>query len=195
MNLIEKFRKEPWHKQLEKRRFGFEFCIDHFSRHKPRIIVETGTLRIPDNWAGDGQSTRIWDWYARQLPVLERPRIFSVDHSEEFVALAKSLTTEVEVVHSDSVAWLSKMPLSLVNRIDFLYLDSFDWAPEINLDSAFHHLAELTCVWYGLPSGAIVMVDDRHGTTSGKHWLIDTFFEKLGVRSIIEGYQIAWQKP
>jgi len=35
---------------------------DLIARGRPVNIVETGCARQPDNWAGDGQSTLVWDW-------------------------------------------------------------------------------------------------------------------------------------
>lgn len=66
---------------------------------------------------------------------------------------------------------------------------------EPELDSAFHHFAELATVWRLLPSDCLIMVDDRHSETSGKHFMVQFFMEKLGIEPVYKGHQIGWLKP
>jgi hypothetical protein len=186
--------------RLEHRAVTMASAIEHIERvHQKGFggnasglnkIVETGTSRIEGNWAGDGQSTLVWDWVASYLDI----SVTSIDLNPEYVEIAKKQTsTRIEYICADSVESLSKM--ANIESIGLLYLDSFDWAPEINLVSAFHHLAELATVWAKLPSGCLVMIDDCHEEFQGKHVMVYLFMKKLGIEPAFTGYQAGWIKP
>jgi hypothetical protein len=155
-------------------------------------IVETGTARIEGNWAGDGQSTLLWDRVAETRPDLA---VQSIDLDRKAVETAMHQTKHVQFTCGDSVQALGRFPEP--EKIRLLYLDSFDWQPDptVNLDSAFHHMAELAAVWANLPSGCLVVVDDRHGEGWGKHFMVEFFMEKLGIEPLFKAYQIGWVKP
>ena len=75
--------------QLAHRTEGFRKVFDHLDRFdRPVGIVETGCVRRQDNWAGDGQSTILFDRYAEFHP---RSAVFSVDRDPEAAALCRSL--------------------------------------------------------------------------------------------------------
>ena len=75
--------------QLAHRTEGFRKVFDHLDRFdRPVGIVETGCVRQQDNWAGDGQSTILFDRYAELHP---RSAVFSVDRDPEAAALCRSL--------------------------------------------------------------------------------------------------------
>lgn len=154
----------------------------------PIVIVETGCVRAPGNWAGDGQSTIILDHLAAAMS----GRVWSVDISSEAVAVASSLTSEnVSVICGDSVEFLSRFD----HPIDFLYLDSLDLDANSPLVAAHHHLFELCAASRNLRAGSIVMVDDTwqlHGRPFGKGMLIAEYMDKIGAELICEGYQSAW---
>jgi hypothetical protein len=155
-------------------------------------IIETGCTRIKDNWGGDGQSTRIWNWVMEKCP---RFRAITIDITPEFIELSKELAPWVDHMCSDSMEALINMPRAILEQTRLLYLDSFDWNEEIAMDSAFHHVCELALVYKLLPEGCMIVVDDRHGTTKGKHTMVQAFFEKLNIAPVFAEYQIAWIKP
>jgi trans-aconitate methyltransferase len=153
-------------------------------------IVETGTAWDRGNWGGQGQSTLVWDWLAKRLPDLS---VISIDIRDIAVETASSQASNVRFICGDSVRALSK--IENPESIRLLYLDSFDWTEQLNLDSSFHHMAELATIWPLLPSGCMVAVDDRHDALKGKHWLVAAFMQKLGISPVFEEYQIGWIKP
>jgi hypothetical protein len=199
-SITEQFIKSDMFRKLRHRASTMAKAIEHLERwsveqpYDPPTIIETGTARIEGNWHGDGQSTLVWDWFAQN----NSAAVLSIDLVQESVDIAKRQVTHVECVQGDSIQtlnkWASEMP-GLIASTRLLYLDSFDWSPELQLESAGHHLCELTTVWAKLPSGCLIMVDDRHSPTQGKHVMVDGFMRALGVKPLFAEYQIGWIKP
>jgi predicted O-methyltransferase YrrM len=188
--VIKEFLENETFKKLDHRLETFALMVSHVE-NRPGLIVETGTARIEGNWGGDGQSTLIWDWLAERLPV----RVKSVDINPEFVEIARKQVKHTEVICANSLNMLSGLSDVDLYDMTLLYLDSFDWHPSIALDSMFHHMAELATVWAKLPRGCLVVVDDRHSDTQGKHFMVQVFMEQLGIKPAFVGYQIGWYKP
>jgi hypothetical protein len=191
MNLYDEFKASEMYSKLGQRANTMAYMIAHLERAAKGLIVETGTARIEGNWSGDGQSTLVWDWAASHLPY----RVKSVDINPEFVETAKKQVHHTEVVLSDSIRFLSSLSNADLADIKLLYLDSYDWRPSMALDCMFHHMAELAAVWAKLPSGCMVVVDDRHSETEGKHFMVAVFMNKLGIAPVFSDYQIGWIKP
>lgn len=190
-SIAEAFNAQPWAKQLARRKPNFEFMCCHMGEMIERApyIVETGTAWDKGNWAGQGQSTLIWDWLAGVIPVSP----ISIDIRKEASETAASQTTRVVFETGDSINVLSKFYWP--EKIGLLYLDSFDWTEELNLESSFHHVMELASVFASLPPGCLIVVDDRHGDMKGKHWLVEAFMTKLEIKPAFKGHQIGWIKP
>src|ERR1043166_6128968 len=83
----------------------FEY-LDGFEA--PITIVETGCVRKVANWVGDGQSTVLFDQYARWRG--GGSKVYSVDISPEAVALCQTLVSDaVELTVQDSVPFLDTL--------------------------------------------------------------------------------------
>jgi hypothetical protein len=190
MSVTEQFKSEPFFPRLMHRAETFALMIDHLSKFKGGRIIETGTLRILDNYEGDGQSTALWNWFLSKVD--GDWQADSVDINPEAVEISAKACPLVQVHQSDSLAYLSSQ--DDLSDLRLLYLDSFDWHPDIAMDSAFHHMAELATVWAKLPEGCMIVVDDRHGPMAGKHFMVEYFMEKLGKIPVFQQYQIAWIK-
>jgi hypothetical protein len=185
-------REHPQFHRLGPRAEGFLKAFEHLNQFSKGLIVETGTVRIEDNWEGDGQSTLLWDWYLSRNPLFNA---ISIDNDPVTVSRAIGMVSNVTVLEFDSVKALSALPRTTASKIVLLYLDSFNWSFELHLDSSFHHLAELAAIYASLPGGCMIMVDDRHTEKMGKHFMVEMFFRKLGIDPCYKGYQIAWIKP
>ena len=119
--------------------------------HKP-TIVETGTIRAfgDAGLIGDGHSTLKFADYCSKFG----GKVYSVDIDPEAVALSSWMVSrkypdvEVNVIHSDSVAFLE----SFDEPIDVLYLDS-DNDANLILNEA---KAALGC----LHEDSIILIDD-----------------------------------
>lgn len=155
-----------------------------------RYIQETGCVRKEGNWAGDGQSTLIWDRYSRYHDC----HASTVDLDPEAIDLTKKLCPRIGVVVGDSVAVLAEPGLS----IDLLYLDSFDLDMQNPGPAAMHCLFEFCAARPRLHSGSIVFIDDTPMTADGvggKGMYVYEWFKHLGVQPFTWGYQIAWIMP
>lgn len=177
--------------RLGKRLPSFELMVRHLKSNPGGYIIETGTARGPESWEGDGQSTLIWD--AMVNVSMQQP--ISIDIHQGAVDNASQQTRYVQYICGDSVKTLASFSADTLKKCRLLYLDSFDWSPALNMESAFHHLAELATVYASLSSGCMIVVDDRHDDHLGKHHQVEYFFKKLGLEPIFVGYQIGWIKP
>jgi hypothetical protein len=155
----------------------------------PVYIGETGTVRTLDNWVGDGQSTRIWDWIVSRVG----GEAFSVDLDPNCTRLALSLCPRVAAFTDDSIRFLANNH-SRLKTLDLLFLDSCDFHPRPHL-SELHHVGELAAAYPYLASGCLIAVDDCHRPDLGKHTLIKVFFDRVQVMPVHSGYITIWKKP
>ncbi len=153
---------------------------------KPLRIVETGTLREIDDWSGDGQSTRLWDWMVDRTG----GRGDSVDIEPSAVKVAASICKKMKITQGDSIEFLRK--LDSPEEIDFLYLDSYDCAGPL---SPLHHVGELAAIYERLKPGCLIAVDDCHTPEWGKQILVKRFFELARIAPLGESWITVWQKP
>lgn len=167
---------------------GFCYIMrDLLERPKP-VIVETGTLRQPGNWRGDGQSTRLWQWVVEHRPGLA----ISVDIESSACDLSRKECPGVHVVCADSPAFLRGF---LPFAIDLLYLDSREWGPGAEVESTMHQVAELAAIWERLPSGCLIASDDSHSADQGKPALTRRLLHTLGIEPELDSYIVVWRKP
>jgi len=178
----------------------------------PITIVETGCVRLADNWAGDGQSTIMFDKYVTARG--HQSRVYSVDINATNVAACRNLVgSNVTVTAADSVAYLNSLTRQFNEqsiKLSLLYLDSFDLDEIYWFPSASHHLKELVAAWRSIDRQTLVVVDDCplnaklvrtkdgqfaiHGEPSigGKGRLIAEFARQVGVEPLFAGYQAGW---
>jgi hypothetical protein len=142
------------------------------------LIVETGCMRADHGQLAlgdDGASTYIFDDFINYYD----GEVLSVD------------------INQDNV-------LPEEKKIDFLYLDSFDFEPNDPIPSQEHHLKELCAVMKNLKKGTIVCVDDHLNTPNfdqyraslargGKAAFIEHFMDDIGAELLHDGYQILWR--
>ena len=172
-----------------KRWAAFKFIADELTAlRRPIGIVETGCLRLAGNWAGDGQSTAVWDWLISNLGGYGH----SYDISPESVAAARSAVRLMQVHQQDSVEALGAFPDA--GTIDLLYLDSFDWSADSSA-SAEHHLKELQAIYDRLRPGCLIAIDDCFSDLQGKHALAKDWLAGIGVQPVCKGYITVWRKP
>ena len=84
-------------------------------------IVETGCLRIKDNFSGDGQSTLLFDKYTQFRR--EKSKVYTVDINPKATEVCRSLVSDnVEIHTGDSVKYLIELLPRLKKRTrKFLY--------------------------------------------------------------------------
>ena len=182
------------------------------SRPGPLLIVETGCARRANNWAGDGQSTVLFDHYIQARDQLSD--CLTVDINPVSVAECKKLVSDrVTVTQDDSVHYLWQLAAQLQSqqkKIDLLYLDSFDLDMVYWMPSAIHHLKELTAVMRCIDKDTLVVVDDcplnanfitgdnqqihfvGNPSVGGKGRLIAEFAQASGAKVAFAEYQAGW---
>ena len=166
------------------------------------LIVETGCMRADHGQLAlgdDGASTFIFDDFINYYD----GEVLSVDINQDNVNHATAMTSDkTKVTCSDSVKYLWSLPEE--KKIDFLYLDSFDFEPNDPIPSQEHHLKELCAVMKNLQKGTIVCVDDHLNTPNfdqyraslargGKAAFIEHFMDDIGAELLHDGYQILWR--
>jgi hypothetical protein len=188
---LEQF-KNYFYPLLGNRADGFQTIFETvLSRPERPLIIETGCLRIPGNWAGDGQSTFMFDAMSDET----HGHFFSIDITLESIDTARSACSSgTQLICNNSIAALHTLA-ELVNRpASLLYLDSFDLDISNPLPSAIHHLMELTAARPLIGQGTIVCIDDYmiNGHEGGKGLLVDQFFSQIRTRVLYTGYQKIW---
>ena len=165
---------------------GFDRLLRIAARRfeRPRI-VETGCIREEEDFRGAGCSTLLLGMFAAS----HGGELVSVDIDAQHCDLARrtvvSLGAAVDVVESDSVAWLER------NRqpIDVLYLDSIDAdCPGV----AEHGLREITSAHDCLGESSIVAWDDTfyvNGCFIGAGALGVPWLMERGWRILHSGHQ------
>lgn len=186
---------EYYEPRLGRRAKGFAALFEKLGSmvsDRPPLIVETGTLRLAGNWAGDGQSTFLFDRFA----AAHAGRVLSIDINGESVETARRVCSGyTSLICNDSVMGLQTLSSMLNRRVSLLYLDSFDLDRSDAVPSAIHHAMELAAVMPLLGSGTLVAVDDFNveGVTGGKGTIVDKYMESVDAKVIFSAYQKIWQ--
>ena len=177
---------------------GFRCVFEHLAGVERPLIVETGCLRLPGNWGGDGQSTFQWDAIAldRGGDVISIDvNLYSID------AARRACSGRTHLILNDAVIALSSLA-SLIGdrRVSLLYLDSFDLDPASPLPSAAHHLMELAAARPVLAPGSLVCVDDFAvgevtvgAKKGGKGLFVDRYMEAVNAEVLHDGYAKVWR--
>jgi len=164
-------------------------------RAEPALIVETGSMRTPGNWSGDGQSTVLW----KEFAAIYESEIHTVDLDPEAARVVREECGDAVSAHTgDSVDFLYGLAgVAHPRQIDLLYLDSYDFDLKDPFPSAFHHIKELIAVRPCLGQGSIVAIDDNfvlaEGGFTGKGYLAMQWFEHLRIPCLHQGHQFVWQ--
>lgn len=156
----------------------------------PLVIIETGSVRLADNWAGDGQSTILFDRYAA---VRNNCQVHTVDNNVAASRECSKLVSDrVQVYCEDSVACLHRLAhQAWPGDTSFLfYLDSFDVDFNQPYPSAVHHLKELVAISPLLRNDSLVVVDDSPAQPRGKGFLVAEYAQAIGAQTLFHAYQL-----
>jgi len=177
--------------RLGKKAAGFAVIFDALHDVSDLLIVETGCMRIPANWEGDGQSTFMFDSLVQQ----NGGAFFSIDVSVESIDTARRACSHAtQLILNDSIFALHTLDRTINKRVDLLYLDSFDFDFNNPLPSSIHHMLELTASRSLVGPGTIVCIDDYAlGPDGGKGMLVDRFFSNIRTDLLHTGYQKIWR--
>lgn len=175
----------------DKRYGSFKLALDLIIQRNLKVLVETGTSRNGDkNCMGDGCSTMIYSDFLKD----NEGSLYSVDISLENLIDAenalKFAKDNVTFIHSDSLLFLRDFP----EKIDFLYLDSYDFDAGNPNPSQLHHLKEIMIAYNKLHDNSVVMIDDCGLIHGGKGTLAIQFLKSKGWKIIYDGYQVIMVK-
>lgn len=178
--------------RLGKRAGGFGVLFATLAERHPRpLIIETGCMRIPGNWEGDGQSTFMFDAFVRA----KGGHLFSIDVLPESIDTARrACSSAANLICNDSVAALYALSELLPGPAALVYLDSYDLDTADPFPSAVHHALELAAIRPLIGPGTLVCVDD-YGVGSqegGKGMIVDKFFSSIRAEVLFSGYQRIW---
>lgn len=192
---FKEFFEEFFVPRLQHRADGFRIIFDHLASVPAPLILETGCLRMPNNWEGDGQSTFQFDCYVRS----NGGAVISIDVGHKSIESARrACSSKTSLILNDSVAGLHTLSGLGGRKASLVYLDSFDLDVNNPLPSATHHILELAAVRPLLGPGAIVCVDDyalNGFEPGGKGQIIDMFMSSIYAETLYSGYQKIWKMP
>lgn len=159
-------------------------------RYKQPTIVETGTIRAEDDWAGAGFFTYLAGAYLFHCG----GKLHSVDLSPTNCDFARTWTSvfgDAVAVHTaDSIKFLEK----LTGPIDVLYLDSLDTTEP---GHAEHAERELAAAKPRLHERSLIVVDDtpwHAGAWVGKGARVVPQLVQQGWKILYAGYQVVLAK-
>lgn len=190
--LASRFIETEHYSKINIRQLTNLMMLEHLDKFQGGLIIETGSLRPEFKIDTDGGSTLVWDWVVQQN---NNFKAISIDIRKDSIDHVKDKCKNVMPILSDSIKYLNSLKKEDIEDLRLLYLDSFDWSEEIHMQSAFHHMCELSVLWRILPKDCLIVVDDRHSESMGKHFLINEFFKRLEIEPIFASYQIGWIKP
>lgn len=171
-------------------------ALDLMKERGVKVIVETGTSRDGlSNFEGDGGSSIIFSQFAKEYGA----QFYSVDIDK--VALNKASQAVEQVlgkvgenhhfIQSDSIQFLKDFP----KKIDFLYLDSYDYDFKNPAPSQAHHLKEIEAAYPHLTPQTIIMIDDCDLPQGGKGLLVIDYLLKRGWKILENKYQVILVQP
>ena len=205
--------------KLEVRKNSFNQIFKYLdSMPDPIIIVETGCLRIKNNYS-DGQSTLLFDKYTQFRGKSSKVYTVDIDANATKVC-SQNVSDNVSITTGDSVKYLNNLSKEFVKtntNVALFYLDSFDCDWKSPEQSAQHHLKELVSIKNILNEQTLVVVDDspiigylqqskvkkdtfeliKPGlvpgpTISGKGGLVHEYAVHTGAKILFSNYQTGW---
>jgi len=150
-------------------------------------IVETGTMRIPENWIGDGFSTWIFAEFIKE----NSGQFWTCDIEPEPIEFAKQYLKDYSTINyvvDDSVHFLKNF-----NRpIHLLYLDSLDFdisKPDQQKISQQHVFNEYEAAKDKLEHNSIILIDDCKLINGGKGGMLIPHLLDNGWKIKLDVYQ------
>jgi hypothetical protein len=129
--------------------------------NRPITVVETGTM-----WSSlEGNMGAFTYVFGDLIKNHTGGKLITIDISEKNINSCKESTKEfsdaIEYVISDSVTYLKSLSDEEVQKIDFIYFDSYDLSVPDPIPSQLHHYRELDAVYNRLSQNVYLAVDDN----------------------------------
>lgn len=177
--------------------FTFKVALNLFLQNDGQIIVETGTQRLRTVLAAyttsDEGSTTLFGAFCKRY----NKRLFTVDINPANMKVSRNATKEfkdyITYAVEDSVKFLREFN----QKIDLLYLDSFDCPvpPADATEAQIYNLSELKAAYDKLHKGSVLLIDDNNFANGGKTRLSKQFLlESHEWHCILDHGQTLWIK-
>ncbi len=181
--------EEKYKEKSSSRYWTFKIALNLFLQNDGRIIVETGTTRMVDDW-GAGSSTVLFGEVVKKYGGL----LYTVDIDPKNIETCKNITfpykQNIEYVVDDSLHFLENYK----GQIDLIYLDSLDFPLDGSdpLPCQEHQLKELKLALPRLGYGGIILLDDNDFPNGGKAKLSKEYLNKENYMCIMDSQQSLW---
>ena len=179
-----------------KRRDTFLKAMNMMVKNDASVLVETGVARHGLAYSkSDGASTFVFGMFAKN----NGAKLYSVDINPDNIATCQktidemNLSSHIELNTSDSIKYLKSFP----RKVDFLYLDSYDYNrnnPEIIKSSQNHHLEEIKAIEKKLHKNSIILIDDCKLPGGGKGKKAIKYLQSNGWKILMNKYQVLLTK-
>lgn len=173
---------------------SMKIALNLFHQRGGGNMVETGTTRALNDYGGAGMATIFLGDYAKHYG----KHLWTVDILPEAIMLCQGLTEEfkdnISYVIDDSLHFLRLFE----EKIDFLYLDSYDYPIDENpievAASQEHQLKEFKEAENKLHESSIVVLDDNAWPNGGKCALTKLYLIGKGWECVWDDFQSVWVK-
>ena len=194
-----KYFEQEAEPRLEKRAKTFRKIFEYLDQQSGPILI---------NWAGDGQSTVLFDRYVTARG--PDSHVHAVDISGDSVMACRGMVGEQTTVHlQDSVKFLDELARDADGlRPNLVYLDSYDLDWDYWFPSAAHCLKEFAAITPLLNPDTLLVTDDSPpvthilesgertiiapGKIAGKGRLLAEYADQIGVAPYFAQYQAGW---
>ena len=187
---------EKWYVENYKDKSSFRFetfrlaLKNIYERVEFPLIFETGTVRVENDFGG-GYSTYIFG----ECISLFGGKLITVDNNSTNIETSKRLTknfaSNITYILDDSLRVIENYN----EKIDLLYLDSFDCPIEGDAsESQNHNLKEFKLAEHKLKENSIILIDDVNFSNGGKARLTHEYLENNKYKLIYSNQQSLWVK-
>jgi len=171
---------------------NFQFIFEYLEKIESPVIVETGVMRGDHGdmaFGDDGCSTFLFDQFVN----IHGGSFTSIDINSINCNYARSkLSHKSKIVCSDSIPFL----WNFHEKVDMVYLDSYDIELNNPTPSMIHHMKELACLLKNFKRETLIVIDDHDafftGGKIGKGNTIKEFMSQIGKKPVFENYQIGF---
>jgi predicted O-methyltransferase YrrM len=186
LRLLREFLFLVKYRKLKGRYNSFSKAIHLAVKRNVKIIVETGTAREEGNWKGDGLSTILFGDFCKTFGAKVTTCDISMENIETCKQLTEAYKEYITYITGDSVRFLKNYE----EKIDFLYLDSFDSSNGNVSQAQEHNLAEIKSAEDKLHENTIILIDDYNKDPgAGKGALTVPYLQKRGWKLIHDDVQ------
>lgn len=188
---IDSWFEQKYKVKSDGRYLTFKTALNLLLQNNGKNILETGTTRQVDDY-GAGYSTVIFGDFVEHYG----GHIWTVDIEPRNMDVCRIVTmpyqANISYIVDDSHNFLK----SFKDKIDLLYLDSYDYPIDGSDPSPCqqHQLKEFQLAEPNLHSKTIVLLDDNHFDNGGKTKFTKDYLLEKNWRCLIDSQQSLWIK-